>query len=92
MAKQPPKPKRTYIELTASWGNDDSESSIKIAPSRWESIKDGGKFSKKSISYYEGEEEKVVWTFKDGLVSIDGEDGRQCILEEPIESLHVEKI
>jgi len=90
--KTPKKPKRVYIELTAYWGNGDAESSIKISRRRWAAIQSGAKYITSGSSYYEGEREKVVWSFDEGDVSIDGQDGRQCIVEKPVNSLYVREV
>lgn len=80
-------PAQDFIELTACWGNDDADSTIKISATKWEQIKAGAQFLKTAKSYYEGQNYDVTWSFADGVVSIDGEDGRQCVADLPVEEL-----
>ena len=80
---------RIYIRLTAFWGNGDAESSIRVSRRMWKKIKEGMKFSFDSTGWYEGTRQKVCWSFIDGKVDIDGEDGRQCIVGDTINSLIV---
>ena len=46
--------KRTYIQLTAFWGNDDAESSIRISRRRWNAIQSGAEYVVNAASWYEG--------------------------------------
>ena len=46
---------KNSIELTACWGNDDAESTIKLSKSKWKSIQTGAQFQKNAWSYYEGQ-------------------------------------
>ena len=78
---------RVYVELRALWGNDDAESTIKVSRRRWESIRAGAAYVTSAWSWYEGKRYPVSWSFSNGKVSIDGEDGRQCIVEEPVDYL-----
>jgi len=77
------------IELTAYWGNDDAHSSIVLESADWEKIQRGKALSMTATSAYEGIEETVTWSFNDAYFSINGDDGRQCVCGEPIESLIV---
>ncbi len=79
------------IQITARWGNGDAESTISITAEQWQVIQDGGNHVAYSESWYEGESEEVVWSFADGLVTIDGEDGRQCLIDVPLAELYVER-
>jgi hypothetical protein len=44
--------KRTYIQLTAFWGNDDAESSIRISRRRWNAIQSGAEYEVNAASWY----------------------------------------
>jgi hypothetical protein len=81
----------TKVRVTAYWGNDDAESSIELITDVWNEIQNGAEYSVTSESWYEGESESVTWLFNKGLVSIDGEDCRQCLVEETLSALIVEK-
>ncbi len=83
MKKRAKKPK-VYVELTAVWGNDDAESTIKISRRRWESIRAGAEYQTSAWSWYEGKRDSVVWSFANGEVSIDGEDGMVCVIDQPV--------
>lgn len=82
-------PDQDCVELTAYWGSDDAESTIKISAQMWEEIKTGARFQTNSKSYYEGEVYEVTWSFFDTRVSIDGDDGMQCVVQLPVEDLSV---
>lgn len=75
------------IELISYWGDGSGSSTIKISPKQWESIKQGGEFSKSTWGYADGKRFCVFWTFDNGLYSIDGDDGMQCVVEEAIDEL-----
>ena len=45
---------RIYIELTAVWGNDDVDSTIRISRRRWKNIQEGAEYDTSATSYYEG--------------------------------------
>jgi hypothetical protein len=78
---------RVYAEVKAYWGNDDAESTIKLSRRRWTAILSGDEFTKSAWSWYEGKRYPVTWTFTNGSVSIDGQDGMQCILDQPVSEL-----
>ena len=80
---------KARITVTAYWGNDDAESSISLSLDQWRSIQEGGVHAAHSESWYEGQCEEVIWSFANGLVTIDGEDGRQCIINTPLSELYV---
>lgn len=68
--------------------NDDADSTIKIRAQKWERIKAGAHFPKTATSsYYEGHVYDFTWSISNGNVSIDGEDGVQCVVDLPVEEL-----
>jgi len=79
--------KRVNVEVTAYWGNDDAESTIKVSRRRWKAILNGADYTTTAWSWYEGKRYSVTWRFANGNVSIDGEDGMQCVLDQPASSL-----
>lgn len=81
---------RRYVRLTAAWGNGEVESAIKVSRRRWQAIQAGAVYAAASWSWYEGRRFRVLWAFSGGQVSVDGEDGRQCILGLPVSKLFVE--
>lgn len=83
---------RIYLEITAYWGNDDAESSIKVSRRRWAAIQDGASFSTTAWSFYEGGRFLVTWRFAGGEVSIDGDDGMVCVLDLPVSELVVQTL
>lgn len=86
MKKKAKKPK-IYIELTAVWGNDDADSTIKVSRRRWQQIQDGAEYETSAWSWYEGRRYSVGWHFIDGEVSVCGEDGMQCVVGLPVSEL-----
>ena len=91
MKKKITKP-RVHVQLTAYWCDGDAESVIKVSRRRWQSLKDGAEYCTSASSWYEGERSSVVWSFANGEVSIDGDDGMQCVLEQPVSELIAEVI
>lgn len=85
MKKKANKPK-VYVELTALWGNDDAESTIKVSPRRWKQIQEGADFKTSSWGWYEGKRFAVRWHFSDGKFSI-----YDHIADCPVEGLMVHK-
>ena len=79
--------KRIHIQLTTAWGNDDAESSIRISRRRWSAIQDGAAHEITTSSTYEGKRYQVVWRFAHSQVSIDGDDGMQCVVDLPVTDL-----
>ena len=75
------------VQLTAYWGKGDADSTINVSVEAWEKIKAGARVLVTSKSYYDGEASDVIWSFLDGTVSIDGEDGMQCVAGLPVENL-----
>lgn len=82
-----PKSPRTYVEVTAYWGNDDASSTIRLSRRRWASIKSGAEYEKSAWSWYEGTRSSVTWRFVQGTVSIDGEDYDEWVVDLPVEEL-----
>lgn len=78
---------RSYVRLTAVWGNGDADSSIKVSRRRWDAIQDGAEYVTSAWSSYEGRRYSVTWNFSKGRFSIDGDDGRQCIVADPVSEL-----
>ena len=78
---------RTRIQLTAVWGNDDARSSVLVSRRRWTAIQNGAEYTVNSSSSYEGKRYKVVWRFANRQVSIDGEDGMECVVGLPLSEL-----
>lgn len=83
---------RVYVHLTAFWGNDDASSTIKVSRRRWAQLQGGAEYETSASSWYEGERDAVHWRFSEALVSIDGSDGRECILDCPLEHLITETV
>jgi hypothetical protein len=76
--------KKIYVELSAYWGNDDAHSTIKVSRRRWAAIQNGAEYETSTWSWYEGMRSRVSWSFDKGLVSINSDDGMQCVLELPV--------
>ena len=79
--------KRIHIELLALWGNDDAESRIRISRRRWSAMQSGEAYEVSATSTYEGKRYPVVWRFAQSQVSIDGENGMECVVDLPVTSL-----
>lgn len=77
----------SHVELTAVWGNDDADSTIKVSQRRWKQIQEGAEFETSAWSSYEGRRYSVAWHFSDGVVSVSGGDGRECVVDLPVEEL-----
>ena len=75
---------RAYVELTAYWCYDDAQSTIKVSRRRWQQIQDGATYVKSAWAWYEGSRFSMTWSFSDGQVTIDGENGT---LEIPVSEL-----
>lgn len=80
---------QSIVSITAVWGNGDAESTIKLSAQIWQEILKGAEHYETGASWYEGEPGLVSWTFRNGLVSIDGEDGMQCLIDASITGLIV---
>ncbi len=83
------KPK-AHIKLTALWGNDDAESTIKVSRSRWKAITAGGTYERTAWGWYEGKRFSVIWQFQNGSFSVLAADGNDCITDYPVEELIVQ--
>lgn len=95
------KKKRTVkrVALRAYWGNGDANSEIRMPLSSWKKILDGMGCEKGGYSWYEGRRHHVVWRFNmpyrqgpRGTFSIDGEDGRQCIVDANLSDIYVREL
>jgi hypothetical protein len=84
--------KKNSINLTVTWGDDCAESTLELTTDEWKDIQAGGEFEDYAESDYEGEIAGVTWRFKDGHLSIYGEEGRECILDEPVKNLDIQEI
>jgi len=84
-------PTSKEVSLTAYWGNDDASSTIALSQDKWMFIQFGGHHIEHAKSWYEGDSEDVIWTFSNRVVSIDGEDCRQCLVDAPICELYVDE-
>ena len=80
------------MSLTVYWGNADVDSTIKVSRRRWKAIREGAKFVTSSWSWYEGHRDSVTWVFENGLVSIHGDDGMECVIDLPVEELIAEQM
>lgn len=88
-SKRQKKP-RVYVELTAFWGNDCVDSTIKVSRRRWAQIKLGAEYRHNTWSYYEGVRQHTRWHFKDSMVSIGyGNDLAEAIRDMPVEELAI---
>jgi hypothetical protein len=89
MSKKARKPK-VYVELTAIWGNDDADSTIKVSRSRWHKIQSGAEYETSAWSWYEGKRHSASWHFNEGEVSVCGEDGAECVVGLPVDELVIQ--
>ncbi|MBN9407476.1 MAG: PcfJ domain-containing protein [Burkholderiales bacterium] len=81
---------RTYVHLTAVWGNDDAESTIKVSRRRWQQIQDGEPYDTTAWSLYEGVRSHASWSFNDGKLTISLGDGFEIDLT--TKRLYVEEV
>lgn len=79
--------RRPFVQVTALWGNDDAESVIELSRKRWSQILAGASYTTCAWSWYEGERYRVTWVFTDGKLTIGGEDGMRCVLDQPASEL-----
>lgn len=70
---------RIYVYLTAFWGNDDAESTIKMSRRQWQKIMNGDSYETTSKSYYEGEKFEIEWSFCNNKISIWDHEGANRI-------------
>lgn len=82
--------RRPSVELTAYWGDDDAESTIRVSLRRWREIQEGAEYGTRAWGWYEGGRLSVAWYFDGGRVSIDGEGGMQCVVDLPVSELVVQ--
>ena len=80
---------KSKTQVTAYWGNDDAESTIKMSSARLAALLNGGSHAQNAWGYYEGRRFSVRWTISEGTVNIDGDDGKQCVLEGALDELIV---
>lgn len=80
---------RVKVTLTAHWGNDDAESTIKVSMRRWKAIQLGAEHSTRAWGWYEGNRFAVCWHFNNSEYSIDASDGAQCVVEAGVAELMV---
>jgi hypothetical protein len=83
---------KVYVMLTAIWGNDDADSTIKLSHTQWEAIRAGAEYETSTWSWYEGKRFPVNWSFVNGCVSIFGEDGMECLIDYPVDDLNIEMV
>ena len=83
---------RVYVQLTAVWGNDDADSTIRISRRRWKMIQEGTEYATGAASYYEGGRGSVSWRFSGGFLSISGDGGRECVRDQPVDDLIVDVV
>lgn len=78
---------RLYI--TAYWGNDDAESSIRISRGCWKKILLGKSYEQSAWAWYEGKRFSVLWELSNKTISISGRDLAQYLVDNPVEELIV---
>ncbi len=83
---------RVYIQVTAVWGNDDADSTIKVSRRCWKQIQEGAEYDTVAPFHYEGQSGSVAWHFSGGLLSILGDDDRECLIGHPVEDLIVDVV
>lgn len=84
------------VSLSAWWGNGDVGSDIVIPLSKWEEILEGLEYETNGDSWYEGECFNVTWRFnkeygrssKGNFTIYDGNNGRDCIRDQPISNIN----
>ena len=86
---------RISVKLTAVWGNDDADSTIKVSRRRWKQIQEGAEYETSAWSWYEGSRYRVAWRFSDREVSVfvtgRGDfEGMECVVGLPIEELIIQ--
>jgi hypothetical protein len=86
MEKNSTKP-RIFIHLIAFWGNDDVDATIKVSRRRWKAIQEGAEYVTSGSYWYEGKKFYATWSFAEGKVTITGDDGMECVINEPVGKL-----
>jgi hypothetical protein len=79
---------RLYVHITALWGNDDAESTIKISQRHWKAIQAGAEYETSAWGWYEGRRFSTSWHFYDASLSVYAED-HECIIDCGMEDLIV---
>ena len=77
------------LDVTAVWGNDDAESSIRINRGCWEKILQGVSYKQSGWAWYESKRFSVMWEFSDKTISISGRDSAQYLVDDPVVDLIV---
>lgn len=82
----------SHVELTAVWGNDDADSTIKVSQRRWKQVQEGAEYKTSAWGWYEGSKYRTAWRFSGGKVSVwmvgGGDfDGMECVIGLPVEEL-----
>jgi len=83
--------KRNMVSLTAVWGNDDAESTVRISLSHWKRLVSGSAFTKNAWAWYEGRRYQAQWVFKNGCVTIHGPDAAVHVVDLPLDELFVQE-
>ena len=86
------RPRRIQVELTAVWGDDDAESTIKISCRRWKQIQEGVEYSASAWAWYEGRRFSVDWHFSGGNVSVHDKEGDEHVIDLPVGELIAQTI
>ncbi|MEZ5608116.1 MAG: PcfJ domain-containing protein [Burkholderiaceae bacterium] len=81
---------RVHVHLTAMWGNDDAQSTIKVSRRRWQRIQDGEPYCATAWSWYEGTRTRTTWSFGDGELTLSQDDGFECYLT--VKQLYVHEV
>ncbi|MBS0415957.1 MAG: PcfJ domain-containing protein [Proteobacteria bacterium] len=69
---------RVHVRLTAMWGNDDADSTIKVSRRRWQQILNGESYDTSAWSWYEGTRTRTYWSFDGGKLTLSQDDGMEC--------------
>lgn len=77
------------VSLRAFWADGSADSTIDVSASRWERIRAGEPYSKAGWSAYEGESQRVFWSFRDGRACISDSEGVEHVIDLPITALLV---
>ena len=71
--------KRTHVQVTTFWGNEDAVACIKVSRRRWSTILKGESYETRSYSYYEGTRSIVLWCFEKSKLTIVGADNVEYV-------------
>lgn len=80
MASKPRSKPDRAITLIAVWGNDDAESELQLTTQEWIDICRGGELERTETGFYEGTNFDVMWRIRDRNVSVQNDDGGDCVL------------